>query len=117
DFNMRWIASMVAEAHRILLRGGVFMYPRDSKDPQRAGRLRLLYEANPIGFLMEQAGGAASTGRGPVTGVQPDALHQRIGLIFGSRNEVERIERYYNAPPAELASPLFHERGLFRAPA
>jgi fructose-1,6-bisphosphatase I/sedoheptulose-1,7-bisphosphatase len=117
DFNMRWIASMVAEAHRILMRGGVFMYPRDSKDPQRAGRLRLLYEANPIAFLMEQAGGAASTGRAPVSAVQPDALHQRIGLIFGSRNEVERIERYHNTPHDGADIPLFHERGLFRAPA
>jgi len=117
DFNMRWIASMVAEAHRILMRGGVFMYPRDSRDPLRAGRLRLLYEANPIGFLMEQAGGAASTGRQPISAVQPSSLHQRIGLIFGSRNEVERIERYHNEPREDIMPiPLFHERGLFRAP-
>ncbi len=115
DFNMRWIASMVAEAHRILLRGGVFMYPRDGKDPQRAGRLRLLYEANPIAFLMEQAGGAASTGTMPISAVQPEALHQRIGLVFGSRNEVARIERYHSAPQAEPADPLFQPRGLFRA--
>jgi fructose-1,6-bisphosphatase len=85
DFNMRWIASMVAEAHRILMRGGVFMYPRDTKDPAKPGRLRLLYEANPIGFIMEQAGGRASTGRQPMLGVKPTALHQRIGLVFGSR--------------------------------
>ncbi|MDP3669518.1 MAG: class 1 fructose-bisphosphatase [Telluria sp.] len=117
DFNMRWIASMVAEAHRILMRGGVFMYPRDSRDPLRAGRLRLLYEANPIGFLMEQAGGAASTGRQPIGAVQPSSLHQRIGFIFGSRNEVERIERYHNEPREDIMPiPLFHERGLFRAP-
>lgn len=95
DFNMRWIASMVAEAHRILMRGGVFMYPRDSKDPGRPGRLRLLYEANPIGFIMEQAGGRASTGEVSMLSVQPTALHQRIGLVFGSKNEVERIERYH----------------------
>lgn len=95
DFNMRWIASMVAEAHRILMRGGVFMYPRDTKQPPKPGRLRLLYEANPIGFVIEQAGGRCSTGREPMLGVQPTELHQRIGVVFGSRNEVERIERYH----------------------
>jgi fructose-1,6-bisphosphatase I / sedoheptulose-1,7-bisphosphatase len=115
DFNMRWIASMVAEAHRILMRGGVFMYPRDTKDPAKPGRLRLLYEANPIGFVMEQAGGRASTGRQPVLGVKPSALHQRIGLVFGSRNEVERIERYHHEPATrDSGSPLFAERSLFR---
>jgi fructose-1,6-bisphosphatase I / sedoheptulose-1,7-bisphosphatase len=115
DFNMRWIASMVAEAHRILMRGGVFLYPRDSKDPNRPGRLRLLYEANPVGMLMEQAGGRASTGRTPVLSVQPEALHQRIGLVFGSRNEVERIERYHHEPQAyQDSNPLFAERSLFR---
>jgi fructose-1,6-bisphosphatase I/sedoheptulose-1,7-bisphosphatase len=116
DFNMRWIASMVAEAHRILMRGGVFLYPRDSKDPTRAGRLRLLYEANPIGFIMEQAGGRASTARRPVLGVQPESLHQRIGLVFGSRCEVERIERYHAEPgPGDSPAPLFGERSLFTA--
>jgi len=115
DFNMRWIASMVAEAHRILMRGGVFLYPRDTKDPSKPGRLRLLYEANPIGFIMEQAGGRASTGRQPVLGVAPGALHQRIGLVFGSRNEVERIERYHAEPVlVELDNPLFAKRSLFR---
>jgi fructose-1,6-bisphosphatase I/sedoheptulose-1,7-bisphosphatase len=116
DFNMRWIASMVAEAHRILMRGGVFMYPRDTKDPSKPGRLRLLYEANPIGMVMEQAGGRASTGREPMLAVQPTALHQRIGLVFGSKNEVERIERYHAEPTAykDEASPLFNERSLFR---
>ena len=115
DFNMRWIASLVAEAHRILMRGGVFMYPRDTRDPSKPGRLRLLYEANPIGFLMEQAGGRASTGRQPVLGVQPSALHQRIGLVFGSRNEVERIERYHRETTNDdFVSPLFAERSLFR---
>ena len=115
DFNMRWIASMVAEAHRILMRGGVFLYPRDTRDPAKPGRLRLLYEANPIGFLMEQAGGRASTGRQPMLGVKPTALHQRIGLVFGSKNEVERIERYHHEPiPKENGNPLFAERGLFR---
>ena len=115
DFNMRWIASMVAEAHRILMRGGVFLYPRDTKDQSKPGRLRLLYEANPIGFIMEQAGGRASTGRTPMLGVQPNALHQRIGLVFGSKNEVERIERYHTEPAInERERPLFAERSLFR---
>lgn len=115
DFNMRWIASMVAEVHRILMRGGVFLYPRDSKDPGRLGRLRLLYEANPIGFIVEQAGGRASTGRQPVLGVQPTSLHQRIGLVFGSRIEVERIERYHTEPAGgEPGSPLFARQSLFR---
>ena len=115
DFNMRWIASMVAEAHRILMRGGVFMYPRDNKDPSKAGRLRLLYEANPVGMVMEQAGGRASTGRDPMLSVQPDNLHQRIGFVFGSKNEVERIERYHSEPDETAnANPLFSERSLFR---
>ncbi|MFZ5548959.1 MAG: class 1 fructose-bisphosphatase [Pseudomonadota bacterium] len=115
DFNMRWIASMVAEAHRILMRGGVFLYPRDTKDASKPGRLRLLYEANPIGYLMEQAGGRASTGRQPVLGVVPTALHQRIGLVFGSASEVARIERYHHEPPPNDASaPLFAPRSLFR---
>jgi fructose-1,6-bisphosphatase I / sedoheptulose-1,7-bisphosphatase len=117
DFNMRWIASMVAEAHRILMRGGVFLYPRDTKDPSKQGRLRLLYEANPIGFIIEQAGGRASTGREPVLAVRPSSLHQRIGLVFGSKNEVDRIERYHNEPqPVEMQNPLFNEHGLFRVP-
>jgi fructose-1,6-bisphosphatase I/sedoheptulose-1,7-bisphosphatase len=115
DFNMRWIASMVAEAHRILMRGGVFMYPRDNKDPSKAGRLRLLYEANPIGMVMEQAGGRASTGRQAMLSVQPEGLHQRIGLVFGSKNEVERIERYHSEPSEQQNdNPLFAERSLFR---
>ena len=115
DFNMRWIASMVAEAHRILMRGGVFMYPRDTKDPSKPGRLRLLYEANPVGFIMEQAGGRASTGRQAMLDVQPTSLHQRIGLVFGSKNEVERIERYHAEPPKlDTHAPLFAERSLFR---
>jgi fructose-1,6-bisphosphatase I/sedoheptulose-1,7-bisphosphatase len=114
DFNMRWVASMVADAHRILLRGGVYMYPRDTKEAGKAGRLRLLYEANPIGFLIEQAGGRASTGREPVLQVQPEGLHQCIGFVFGSKEEVERIERYHNEPyPNEGNAPLFTERGLF----
>lgn len=109
---------MVAEAHRILMRGGVFMYPRDTKDPTKPGRLRLLYEANPIGFVMEQAGGRASTGRESVLGVRPEKLHQRIGLVFGSKNEVERIERYHRefdeGTDRPYVSPLFNERSLYR---
>jgi fructose-1,6-bisphosphatase I/sedoheptulose-1,7-bisphosphatase len=116
DFNMRWIASLVAETHRILMRGGVFMYPRDSKDPVKHGRLRLLYEANPIAFIVEQAAGRASSGRERVLEIGPEELHQRIGFIFGSRDEVERIEEYHrNHNLREFEAPLFGMRGLFRA--
>jgi fructose-1,6-bisphosphatase I/sedoheptulose-1,7-bisphosphatase len=117
DFNMRWVASLVAEAHRILTRGGVFLYPRDTKDLSKPGRLRLLYECNPIGMLVEQASGRASTGEMPVLDVQPTSLHQRIGFVFGSAAEVERIERYHAEAPMEaeeLETPLFNARGLFR---
>ena len=117
DFNMRWIASMVADAHRILMRGGVFMYPRDTKDPSRPGRLRLLYACNPIGMLIEQAGGRASTGEAPILQIVACEPHQRIGFVFGSRKEVERIERYHREKPEELEpdTPLFNRRGLFRS--
>jgi fructose-1,6-bisphosphatase I / sedoheptulose-1,7-bisphosphatase len=115
DFNTRWIASTVAEAHRILMRGGVFLYPRDTKEPSKNGRMRLLFEANPIGFVIEQAGGRASTGRQAMLGVKPTALHQRIGLVFGSKNEVERIERYHHEPATrDAGTPLFAGRSLFR---
>ena len=115
DFNMRWIASLVAEAHRILMRGGVFMSPRDSKDAAKAGQLRLLHEANPVGFIIEQAGGRTSTGRQPALTITPSSLHQCIGLVFGSRSEVERIERYHQDPATrEQGVPLFAERSLFR---
>jgi fructose-1,6-bisphosphatase I/sedoheptulose-1,7-bisphosphatase len=117
DFNMRWIASLVAETHRILLRGGVFLDPRDGHDPDHPGhpgRLRVLYEANPIAFLIEQAGGRASTGRRRSMEVQPDELHERIGLVFGSSAEVERIEGYHHDDAADTySSPLFTRRGLF----
>jgi fructose-1,6-bisphosphatase I/sedoheptulose-1,7-bisphosphatase len=116
DFNMRWIASLVAEAHRILMRGGVFLYPRDTREDGRSGRLRLLHEANPIAMVIEQAGGRASTGYGPVLETAPLQLHQKTGFVFGARREVERIERYhrdYNERPYD--APLFGERGLFRA--
>jgi fructose-1,6-bisphosphatase I / sedoheptulose-1,7-bisphosphatase len=118
DFNMRWIASAVAEVHRILVRGGVFMYPKDTKDPGRPGRLRLLYEANPIAFLVEQAGGAATTGRKRILDIVPDSLHQRVPVILGSSAEVERIERYHDEHDRgydrRYSSPLFNERSLFR---
>lgn len=119
DFNMRWIASLVAETHRILMRGGVFMYPRDTKDPSKAGRLRLLYEANPISMLIEQAGGLSSTGHKRLLDVKPESLHQRIGLVFGSADEVSRIQDYHRedqeSPTDTYQSPLFGKRGLFAA--
>jgi len=118
DFNMRWIASLVAEVHRILMRGGVFLYPKDTRDRSKPGRLRLLYEANPISLLVEQAGGAASTGSERLMELQPQSLHQRIPLILGSRHEVERIERYHAewrcGADRPFSSPLFNERSLFR---
>ncbi len=95
DFNMRWIASMVADVHRILTRGGIFIYPRDRKEPGKPGKLRLMYEANPMGMLVEQAGGAASTGRESILDLQPDHLHQRVPVFLGSRNEVEAAARYH----------------------
>jgi fructose-1,6-bisphosphatase I/sedoheptulose-1,7-bisphosphatase len=113
DFNMRWIASLVAEAHRILMRGGVFLYPRDERHRDMPGRLRLLYEVNPIAFVIEQAGGLASNGYERVMTVAPTSLHQRIGFIFGARDEVSRLEHYHAETPAAYASPLFGHRGLF----
>jgi fructose-1,6-bisphosphatase I len=95
DFNMRWVASMVAEVHRILTRGGIFMYPKDTKDPTKEGRLRLMYEANPMAFIVEQAGGLATTGRERILELTPNDLHQRVPVILGSRNEVERVVAYH----------------------
>ena len=95
DFNMRWVASMVADVHRILTRGGIFMYPRDLKDPSKPGRLRLMYEANPMSFIVEQAGGAATTGLMRMLDVQPTELHQRVPVFLGSKKEVERVTRYH----------------------
>ena len=114
NFNMRWIASMVAEAHRILVRGGVYIYPGDARPGYRNGRLRLIYEANPIAFLMEQAGGRGSTGRERILDLVPRLLHERVPLVFGARDEVKWIERYHldNVPKSE-PSPLFGQRGLF----
>ncbi|TCK38617.1 D-fructose 1,6-bisphosphatase [Paraburkholderia sp. BL8N3] len=117
DFNMRWIASMVAEVHRILMRGGVFMYPRDFKTPAMQGRLRLLYEASPMSFLVEQAGGLSITGRERILDVMPRALHERVPVILGSKNEVARIGRYHgeydHGEDKPYTSPLFNERSLF----
>ena len=95
NFTMRWIGSMVADCHRVLSRGGVFMYPKDNRDPNKPGKLRLLYEVNPMAMLAEQAGGKASTGYGRVLAVEPSKLHQRVGLLMGSSAEVERLERYH----------------------
>lgn len=95
NFNMRWVASMVAEVHRILTRGGVFLYPKDTKDPTKAGKLRLLYEANPMSFIVEQAGGLSSTGYERIMDIKPSGLHQRVPVILGSKNEVERLVRYH----------------------
>lgn len=95
NFNMRWVASMVADVHRILCRGGVFLYPWDKREPNKAGKLRLLYEANPMAFLVEQAGGAASDGRERLLDLRPQALHQRVAVVLGSREEVERVTAYH----------------------
>ena len=97
DFNMRWIASMVADVHRILTRGGIFIYPWDRKDPGKAGKLRLMYEANPMGMLVEQAGGAASTGREDILSLRPTQLHQRVPVFLGSKKEVEAAVGYHRA--------------------
>jgi fructose-1,6-bisphosphatase len=116
DFNMRWIASLVAEVHRILIRGGLFMFPKDSKEGDKPGR-HLLFEANPLAMIIEQAGGSASTGRGRILEVAPSHLHQRVPLIFGCKSEVERIELYHREHEQGLdriySSPLFKERSLF----
>ena len=96
DFNMRWVACMVGDIHRILCRTGIFMYPYDTKDPKKAGRLRLMYEANPMSMLMEQAGGASTTGRVRILDIQPTELHQRVPVIIGSKNEVNLVTSYHN---------------------
>ncbi|NJO53831.1 MAG: class 1 fructose-bisphosphatase [Bacteroidales bacterium] len=115
DYNMRWLASMVAEAHRILIRGGVYLYPSDARKGYTAGRLRLIYEGNPIALLMEQAGGAASNGTEPILDLVPTTLHQRVPLVFGSSEKVRRVARYVVAPESIAErSPLFAKRGLFR---
>jgi fructose-1,6-bisphosphatase I len=95
DFNMRWVASMVADVHRILTRGGIFMYPWDKREPDKPGKLRLMYEANPMGWLVEQAGGMATNGRQRILDIQPKKLHERVSVILGSKNEVERVTAYH----------------------
>ncbi|WP_339937677.1 class 1 fructose-bisphosphatase [Undibacterium luofuense] len=95
DFNMRWIASMVADVHRILNRGGIFMYPADLREPEKAGKLRLMYEANPMAMIVEQAGGMATNGKERILDIQPTALHQRVAVFLGSRNEVELVTSYH----------------------
>jgi len=95
DFNMRWIASMVADVHRILTRGGIFMYPWDKREPGKPGKLRLMYEANPMAFLVEQAGGMATNGTQRIMDIQPTKLHERVSVILGSRNEVQRVTDYH----------------------
>jgi fructose-1,6-bisphosphatase I len=95
NFNMRWVASMVADVHRILTRGGIFMYPRDARTPDIPGKLRLMYEANPMSMIVEQAGGAATNGHQRILDVKPNKLHERVSVILGSKNEVERVTNYH----------------------
>jgi fructose-1,6-bisphosphatase I len=116
NYNTRWIASLVAECHRIMARGGIFLYPGDRRPDYRTGRLRLAYECGPIAFLVEQAGGAATTGNQDIMDVEPVDLHERVPLIFGSRNEVHLLNHYYEeVHPYQERSQLFGKRGLFRA--
>ncbi len=119
DFTMRWVAAMVADVHRIMIRGGVFMYPRDTRDLSKSGRLGLLHKISPMAMLVEQAGGLASTGYERIGDVVPTRLHQEAPVILGSRNEVERINRYHieyaNGEDRPFSSPLFSTRTLFRA--
>jgi fructose-1,6-bisphosphatase I len=96
DFNMRWVASMVADVHRILTRGGIFLYPWDAREPGKPGKLRLMYEANPMSWLVEQAGGAATNGRQRILDIQPSSLHERVSVFLGSKNEVEQVSSYHN---------------------
>ena len=96
DFNMRWIASMVADVHRVLCRGGVFMYPWDKRDPKKAGKLRLMYEANPMSFLVEQAGGTSINGTQTIMDLQPTGLHERVSLMLGSKEEIDRLKQYHS---------------------
>jgi fructose-1,6-bisphosphatase I / sedoheptulose-1,7-bisphosphatase len=116
DFNMRWVGSMVAEIHRILMRGGIYLYPKDNKDLAKAGRLRLMYEASPMAMLIEQAGGGASTGRMRILDVEPKQIHQRIPIIIGSKNEVVHVVRYHEAYDKgnDEPFPLFNERTFYR---
>ena len=117
DYTTRWIASPVAELHRLLLRGGMLLYPRDVEAPEEPGFLRLLGQADAMAMLVEQAGGVASTGRARILDVTPQALGQRVPVYLGTGAEVERIERYHQEHDAGLdvpfESPLFRDRSLF----
>jgi fructose-1,6-bisphosphatase I len=116
NYNMRWIASLVAECQRILARGGIFLYPGDARKGYAHGRLRLLYECSPIAFLVEQAGGGATTGKQRILEITPENIHQRVPMIFGSSREIRRVERYYAERDMHgERSQLFNKRGLFRA--
>ena len=114
NFNMCWVASTVADVYRILARGGVYLYPQDSREGYEHGRLRLLYEANPVAFLIEQAGGAAIDGFHRIMEVKPTSIHVRTPMIFGSKDKVERIALYYSEGSASQSAPLFGKRGLLR---
>ncbi len=115
NYNMRWIASLVAECHRILSRGGIFLYPGDARKGYAQGRLRLLYECNPVALLIEQAGGSATTGQERIMDLKTNRVHQRAPLIFGSSREIRRVERYYaECDMTGERSPLFNKRGLYR---
>jgi fructose-1,6-bisphosphatase I len=115
DYNMRWVASLVAETYRILVRGGTFLYPGDDRDGYSCGRLRLVYEAFPVAMVLEQAGGMATDGTERILDLVAEDLHQRTPLVFGASDEVERVKRYKESPPEKGASsPLFGHRGLFR---
>ncbi|MGH6647320.1 class 1 fructose-bisphosphatase [Aquabacterium sp.] len=116
DFNMRWVASLVAEVHRIMTRGGVFLYPRDEREPRRAGRLRHMYEASPMALLVEQAGGRAVTGTHDLLEIVPDTLHQRVPVILGSADEIDRIVSYHADPSENVSWQLFKTRSLFVQP-
>ena len=102
NFNMRWVAAMVADVHRILCRGGIFLYPWDKREPDKAGKLRLMYEANPMSWLIEQAGGAATNGKQRILDIQPGKLHERVSVMLGSKNEVERVTGYHAEKFSEL---------------
>lgn len=118
DFSTRWMGSPVADVHRLMMLGGVYLQPRERRQPARPGRLRMLHEANPLAFLVDQAGGIASTGRARLLELAPQTVHERVPVILGSRGEVERLERYHreyeSGTDAPFISPLFNERSLFR---
>jgi fructose-1,6-bisphosphatase I len=115
DFNMRWLACLVAEAHRIFRRGGIYLYPADARKGYGSGRLRLIYEANPIAMLVQNAGGLATDGAAPILEKIPARLHQRTPLVFGARDKVERLACYLRGPGGGERAPLFRRRTLFSA--